>query len=101
MADWSWILRHASKHSSFLLLTEDYGDHYQVPFIITRISQTRIACFHMNMCDSKVFPSVINTQAEGQLAVYLAKKLPLGNREIAATSDLSHKTGEAPPVTGF
>lgn len=53
------------------------------------------------MCDSKVFPSVINTQAEGQLAVYLAKKLPLGNREIAATSDLSHKTGEAPPVTGF
>lgn len=45
----------------------------------------------MNTCDSRVFPSVINIQVEGQLAVYLVKKLPLGNREIAATSDLSIK----------
>lgn len=55
----------------------------------------------MNMCDSKVFPSVVNTWVEGQLAAYLVKKLPLGKREIAATSDLSHKTEEVPPVTGF
>lgn len=61
---------HFSCYISFLeLLTEDYGEHYQVPFIVTRISQTRITFFHMNMCDSKVFPSPINIQAEGQLAV--------------------------------
>lgn len=55
----------------------------------------------MNMCDSKVFPSVINIHSEDQLAVYLGKKPPPGKREIAATSDLSHKTEEVPPVPGF
>ena len=55
----------------------------------------------MNICDSKVFPSVINIQVEGQLAVYLVEDLLLGKREIAATSDLSHKAEEVPPVTGF
>lgn len=53
------------------------------------------------MCDSEVFPSVINTQVEGQLAAYLVKELPLGKQEIAATPDLSHKTEEVPPATGF
>jgi len=55
----------------------------------------------MNICDSKVFPSAINIPVEGQLAVYLVKKPLRGKRGIAATSDLSHKTEEVPPVTGF
>lgn len=82
-------------------LLEDRGDHHQVPFIRTRISQTGFAFIYMNICDTQVFPSAMNAQAEAQLAVCLLKELPLGEGEIAATSGLSHKTEEAPPGTGF
>lgn len=67
----------AAHSYSFLLqvLTEHHEEHYQAPFNITRMS-TRIAFFHVNVCDCKVFPSAINLPADGQHAVII-----LGNEE--------------------
>lgn len=62
------------------LLAEGCGGQHQVLFIITRISEIRITFFHVNMCNSEVFPSVRTLQAKGQLAVQLRKELPVGNR---------------------